>query len=144
METYCLVCYYIFILISMLLDLGSRYQFLYLSSLGRCFVPWVLFHLWNIKEYVDCLTGLIYWCVHREYLLVLEVGGREMGGVGLCDPQEVCRGRKGGCKWCSVALLRTTLRTGSKKSFLNDSREREKDRHRDRDKSRERLPFGTY
>lgn len=102
-----------------------------MSLLGRCFVPWFLFHLWNIKEYVNYFTGLIYFCVHREYLLVLEAGGREVGGVGLCDPQGVCRGRKGGCKWRSVAVLRTPLRTGSKKSFLNDSREKKKDRHID-------------
>lgn len=132
-----------FIVTSRHLGSGSRYQFLYLSSLGRYFVPWFLFHLWNIKEYVDCLTGLIYWCVHREYLLVLEVGGREVGGVGLCDPQEVCRGRKGGCKWWSVAVLRTTLRTGSKKRFLNDPRERKRKIDIETETKTQRLPFGN-
>lgn len=77
-----------------------------MSLLGGCFVPWLLFTLWMYGE-CDALVFLFHW----PALLVLGAGiqwlveGGTLGKDGLWDPQKNFPGWKGGCSWCSVAVL---------------------------------------
>lgn len=69
----------------------SRCWFLNFSFLGENFVFYSAFFLYFQAMrclYVACFSGLLCWCVHRKYLLVLEAGilrwagGRKVGGGG--------------------------------------------------------------
>lgn len=48
-------------------DYSSRCWYLFLSLLGKCFVPWFLFHLCILREYSGCvLSGRkFFWCPDR-------------------------------------------------------------------------------
>lgn len=83
-----------------------RCWFLSMSLLGGCFAPWLLFTLWMYGE-CDALAFLFHW----PALLVLGAGiqwlveGGTLGKDGLWDSQKNFPGWKGGCSWCSVAVL---------------------------------------